>query len=137
MRILLDVNVVLDVVLQRQEWLADAQAIWNAAAAETLDCCLPASSITDIFYITRKIVGVEKAREIVGTCLRVLTILPVDHATLVNAWSLPEPDFEDAVQIAVAIAGGLDAIVTRDESGFSQSPVPVLSPAALQQRILG
>jgi len=131
MKVLLDVNVVLDVVLQRQEWLAEAQAIWDGAEAGTLECCLPSSSVTDIFYITRRIVGREKAREIVITCLRGLTILPVDQSILVKAWNLPEPDFEDAVQIAVSIAAGIDAIVTRDAAGFTESPVPVLSPGQL------
>jgi predicted nucleic acid-binding protein len=31
MKVLLDVNVVLDVLLQRHDWLAQAQAIWDAA----------------------------------------------------------------------------------------------------------
>jgi len=118
MKVLLDVNVVLDVLLQRQEWLAEAQSIWDAAETGSLDYCIPASSITDIFYITRRFVGLENARKIVGKCLQVLTILPVDHALLAQAQDLPEPDFEDAVQIAVAIAAGVEAIITRDESGF-------------------
>lgn len=40
MKVLLDVNVVLDVLLQRQQWLADAQAVWDAAAGGRLECCL-------------------------------------------------------------------------------------------------
>lgn len=135
MKVLLDVNVVLDVLLQREEWLADAQAIWDAADAGTLDCCLATSSVTDIYYIARKLVGQEQASEIVRQCLEALTILPVDHAVLATAHARPEPDFEDAVQMAVAVSVAVDAIVTRDASGFAQSPVPVWTPQQLHEAL--
>lgn len=40
-------------------------------------------------------------------------------------------DFEDDLQIACAVAAGLDVIVSRDRAGFVHSPIPVLSPAEL------
>jgi hypothetical protein len=43
-------------------------------------------------------------------------------------------DFEDAVQIACAVAQGLGAILTRDKQGFLSSPVPVLSIHKLLQQ---
>jgi predicted nucleic acid-binding protein len=130
MKVLLDVNIVLDVLLQRQPWLADAEAIWDAASDGRLNCCLCGSSLTDIFYIARKLVGQDPAREIVRKCLDNLTILTVDHRALEDAHARPEGDFEDAMQIAVAIHAGVDAIVTRDLTGFANSPVPVWSPTA-------
>jgi hypothetical protein len=39
-------------------------------------------------------------------------------------------DFEDAIQAAAAQAAHLDVVITRDVSGFKNSPVPALSPAA-------
>lgn len=136
MKVLLDVNVVLDVLLERQAWLAEARAIWDAAEAGHLECCLPASSLTDIFYIARKLVGQERAHQIVNRCLDELIIVPVDRVVLAQACARPESDFEDAVQIIVALAAGVDAIVTRDEAGFAQSPVPVASPIELHQKLL-
>jgi len=38
-------------------------------------------------------------------------------------------DFEDAVQIASALASGLDFIVTRDVKDFVNSSIRVMSPA--------
>jgi predicted nucleic acid-binding protein len=135
MKVLLDVNVVLDVLLERQQWLLDAQAVWDAASDSRLECCLCASSLTDIFYIARKLVGQDSAREIIRKCLENLTILPVDHRVLEDAHARQEGDFEDALQIAVAIHAGVDAIITRDLSGFADSPVPVWSPTQLAQHM--
>jgi predicted nucleic acid-binding protein len=135
MKVLLDVNVVLDVLLQRQPWLADAQAVWDTASDGRLECCLCASSLTDIFYIARKLVGQDPAREIVSKCLDNLTVLPVDHRVLKEAHAGPEGDFEDAMQIAVAIHAGVDTIVTCDLTGFANSPVAVWSPTQLVEHL--
>jgi predicted nucleic acid-binding protein len=131
MKVLLDVNVVLDVLLQRQPWLNDAQSIWDAAVHGHLDCCLAASSLTDIYYISRKLVGPVQAKSIIGACLDALTLLPVDHDIARLAAARPEADFEDAVQVVIAAVNGVDALVTRDERGFAQAPIPVWTPADL------
>lgn len=133
MRVLLDVNVILDVLLQRQGRLADAQSVWDAADDGRLECCLVASSLTDIFYIARKLVGEAPARIVVRHCLDTLNVLNVDTKALEEAYGRPESDYEDALQIAVATLNSVDAIITRDSAGFAKSPVPVWTPAHLAQ----
>jgi hypothetical protein len=55
-------------------------------------------------------------------------VCPVDRDTLAMADRLPGHDLEDNLQIACAIVGKLDAILTRDPAGFQQSPIRVLTP---------
>ena len=46
-----------------------------------------------------------------------------------QAFDYNNGDFEDAMQIACAIKGNADCILTNDrQGGFEKSPVPVLSP---------
>ena len=75
MKVLLDTNVVLDVLLQRGPWMARAEAIWQASIHGRLESCITASSLTDIYYISRRLVGEQAARETVQKCLDVLTTL--------------------------------------------------------------
>lgn len=135
MRVLLDTNVVLDVLLRRGEWLADAEAVWQATAEGRLTACITASSLTDIYYISRRLASVSSARQVVRRCLDCLELLPVDGEMLEQAYALETADFEDALQIAAAMRGRLDAIVTRDPSGFTESPVSVLLPGELATRL--
>lgn len=95
---------------------------------------MSASSLTDIFYLVSRNVGVSVARQAVRTCLKTLQICTVDYATLDHADQLPGSDFEDNVQIACALRYGLDAIVTHDKV-FYKGFIPVLSPAELLKRI--
>ena len=62
MRVLLDTNVVLDVLLDRQPWAVDAGAIWAACDQGRLDGFVTASSMTDFFYIARRASDLPAAR---------------------------------------------------------------------------
>src|SRR5690242_8721350 len=59
MRVLLDTNVILDLMLERDPWRAEAEAIAEADVDGRLQAHACASSITDLFYISRKLVGAE------------------------------------------------------------------------------
>jgi predicted nucleic acid-binding protein len=131
MRALLDTNVVLDLLLEREPWRAEAEAIADAGATGRLQAHASASSITDIFYISRKLVGADKARRIVRNCLDLLQIVSVTRDLLDSAERWRGSDFEDNLQIACAVEARLEAIVTRNPNDFAGSPVPVLTPAEL------
>ena len=135
MKVLLDLNVVLDVVLNRQPWVADAKQIWNAHQSGVIDGFLAATELTNLFYIVRRTAGEPAARTAVRACLATFHIEPVGQTTLEEADRQPGLDFEDNVCIACAIAAEIDWIVTRDPAGFSQSPVSAVSPAELMTRL--
>jgi predicted nucleic acid-binding protein len=130
-RVLLDTNILLDVLLNRTPWVTDSSALWAACDQEQLDGFVPASVLTDIFYIARRATDIPTARVAVGLCLAAFTICPVDRQTLEYATTLPGSDFEDNVQLACAAIAHLDAIVTCNLRDFVASPVPILTPAAL------
>lgn len=133
--VLVDTNVVLDLVLAREPWATQAKPLWDARDAGKLITYLPASVLTDIFYICRKQIGVDRAKVVIEECLRRFVILTVDLVLMRTALSLPGSDFEDNVQIACAQSAALDLIVTRNTADFTHSPVPALDPPALIARL--
>lgn len=135
MRVLLDTNVLLDVLLRRGQWVAEADAIWQANTAQRLTACVTASSLTDVYYISRRLISEPVAQSAVRQCLDHLELLAVDREVLEEAYGLAAADFEDGVQIASAVRNALDAIITRDPSGFADSPIEVLSPTELATRL--
>jgi hypothetical protein len=52
MRVLLDTNIVLDLLLEREPWRIEADAIAKAGVAGRIHVYVSESSITDIFYIS-------------------------------------------------------------------------------------
>jgi predicted nucleic acid-binding protein len=135
MRVLLDTNVVLDLLLERDPWRAEAEAIAWAGADGRVEARVCASSITDIYYISAKLVGADKARRIVRNCLDLLQVVNVTRDLLDAAELRGGNDYEDDLQIECALNARLDAIVTRNPKDFADSPVLVLTPAELLARL--
>ena len=136
MRVLIDTNIVLDFLLQRELFFQDADLLFQAIATGQLVGYVTATTLTDIFYISRKHTrSIEQARQVVSEILTAMAICPIDRDVLESAFNSGLADFEDAVQIFSAVAQELDAILTRDAKGFLSSPVPVLSIQALLQKL--
>jgi predicted nucleic acid-binding protein len=136
MKVLIDTNIVLDFLLQRLPFFQDAELLFQEIDSARVVGYVTATTLTDIFYISRKHTrSIEQARQAVSETLTVMEICPVNRAVLKSAFGSGLADFEDAVQIACAIAQALDAIVTRDTQGFLSSTVPVLSIHQLLQQL--
>lgn len=136
MRVLIDTNITLDFLLRREPFFQDAELIFQAIDAGQVIGYVTATTLTDIFYISRKHTrSVEQARQAVSETMTAMVICPIDRAVLESAFDSGLVDFEDAVQIFGAVAQGLDAILTRDNKGFLSSPIPVLSVQDLLQQL--
>jgi predicted nucleic acid-binding protein len=135
-RVLVDTNIVLDFLLQREPFSQDAELLFQAIDSGQVIGYVTATTLTDIFYISRKhTLSIEQARQAVSETLTVMVICPVNRAVLESAFKSGLADFEDAVQIFCAVEQGLDAILTRDAKGFLSSSIPVLSIQELLQRL--
>lgn len=128
-RVLLDVNTLLDVILRREPFLADALALWTAAEQKRLRAVIPAHGVTTVSYIVRRAQGVAFANGATGKLLTVFGVALVDEKVLAQAQSLSWPDLEDAVCACAAERARCEAIVTRDPGGFVGSSLKVLTPA--------
>ena len=129
MKILLDLNVVLDLVLDRSPWVDDAKRLTERVLSGALQGYICATSIPTLFYVTRRTAGPARSLVAVQRCLSTFDVVPVTGDMLRQAAAMPGDDFEDNVQIAAAYGAGVAFIVTRDASGFRRSPIPVLTPA--------
>ncbi|MEQ8971299.1 MAG: PIN domain-containing protein [Coleofasciculus sp. C1-SOL-03] len=128
MNVLVDTNILLDFLLQREPFFHDAEQLFQAIDSGQIVGYATATTLTDIFYIARRHTrSIEQAREAVSETLTAMEICPVNREVLEVAFSSGFADFEDAIQVACAVAQGLDAILTRDNQGFLNSSVPVLS----------
>ena len=115
MRILVDTNIVLDFLLDREPFVYQSALLFQKIASEQMIGYATATTLTDIFYVSRRHTrSIERARQAVAITLVALEICPVDKFVLEAALSSTTADFEDALQIACALAHNLDAIVTRD-----------------------
>jgi predicted nucleic acid-binding protein len=128
--LLLDLNVMLDVILEREPGADAASALWAAIEGGQGRGLIPAHGVTTIFYLLQKARGASFAREGVERLITVFGVAAVNDAVVRRALVFAWPDFEDAVCAAAAEASGCEAIVTRDPDGYPNAPLPVIDPAA-------
>ena len=128
--LLLDLNVILDVILDRRPGADAAAALWAAIESGHGRGLIPAHGVTTIFYLLEKARGAAFARDGVERLISVFGVAPVNDTVVGRALVFGWPDFEDAVCAAAAEASGCEAIVTRDPDGYPNPPLPVIDPAA-------
>ena len=77
MRILLDTNILLDIVEKREPYFADSYKIFMKSAERKIEAIIGASSVTDIYYVTRK--NCKNAEQAIGFIIDLIKVLtPVD-----------------------------------------------------------
>jgi len=130
-RVLFDINIVLDVLLDRKPYAEASAAAWAAVETGISEGVLAAHAVTTIHYLVRKEMSATKARRTISAILRVFGVASVDGAVIQEALQLSLSDFEDAVTAAAARLAGCNYIVTRDPRGFRGSPVRSLTPEAV------
>jgi predicted nucleic acid-binding protein len=130
MRVLLDINVLLDYFLERQPFVEDAEALFKLLVTNKFGAFVSATTPPHIYYFARKHKNGEWARQILRSLFQTVQVTVLDKTTLENALDLPLKDYEDAVQVSQALIIDLDAIVTRDTQDFKDAPIQVYNPRA-------
>jgi predicted nucleic acid-binding protein len=127
-RLLFDINVILDVLLDRGPHADAASEVWGSVEDGRALGLLSAHAVTTIHYLNAREIGPQRARRTTDALLSVFDIAPVDRQVLLSALALSWGDFEDAVTAAAAQRAKCDALITRNPRDFKGSPVRVLTP---------
>ena len=130
MNILIDTNVVIDVLAQRELFFEQSQLVLLASEEKIINGYISATAITDIFYITNKIIKSKKnAKELLKKLIvDTVKVAMVDETMILQALDAGWDDFEDCVQNYVGESISADYIVTRNPNDYSEAVIPVLTP---------
>jgi predicted nucleic acid-binding protein len=128
MKLLIDTNVDLDILLNRHPYYTNAALIYSLTKQNAFDSYISASAITDIFYIAKKEIGKKPTKEALKTILQVFKPATVTDSHIYKALNLDWDDFEDSVQFVVGESFSADYIVTRNTQDFTTSSIPAVTP---------
>ncbi|MEI7437866.1 MAG: PIN domain-containing protein [bacterium] len=131
MRVLLDTNVVLDVLLARQPFVGASAEVFGLAEHSRIEGLLCATTITTIDYLLTQTMPRPAARQALQKLLELFEIAPVSRAVLEEALKSKLTDFEDAVLDQAGRLAGAEVIVTRNQKDFRQATLKILGPDEL------
>jgi predicted nucleic acid-binding protein len=126
--VLFDSDVLLDILAQRQPFIVASARALNTVMQNQVQGYVSGHAVTNIFYILRRQVGNEVARELLAKLLQHLQVASVTDEVIRQALNSSIKDFEDAVTSAAALTAGLEIIVTRNTPDFVASLVPAMLP---------
>jgi hypothetical protein len=132
MRLLIDINVLLDVALQRPAAPASARLL--ALCGKQHEAWLAWHSVATLAYLIERQLSAVPGGDFIRGILEWADVATTGKADALVALDLPLTDFEDALQAAAAMACGAQFIITRNERDFRKSPVPALSPDSFLRR---
>ena len=135
MKILVDTNILLDVLLERDGLVEESEAVLDWCEAHPGDGWIAWHTLANLYYIGVKIAGKKEADRFVDEVLDVFEVCPADSLAARNARILPIPDFEDALQVAAAQKARVERIVTRNKKDFRRSPIPALTPGEFLSKV--
>ncbi|MDR0671873.1 MAG: PIN domain-containing protein [Oscillospiraceae bacterium] len=138
MTILLDTNIILDALQERQPYDAAAKEILYRSQSGEIACLFTANAATDIFFLYSKARDLRSARAALSFLLAHYGVVSVTQEDCVSAMSIGIDDFEDALVTVCVAKTEVDYIVTRDEKFLqSRSLVPLVGPAELLEKLSG
>ncbi len=135
MIVLVDTDVLIDVALDRRPDAEDAGALLDALEQRQASGFIAWHTAANFHYLVAPTRGRTGAAAFLLDLARFIQVAPTTTESLKYAATLPMRDFEDAMQVAAAVACGATAITTRNVRDFRRSPVAAVTPRALLNEI--
>ena len=128
MKVMLDLNVLLDVIQHRQPHYADSARVIDTVIRKIIDGTIPAHGVTTLYFVASKHLPRKEAREMLAWLLQHFSIEPATRLSFQTALEADFTDYEDAVVHTLAESAGCDAIITRNVDDFEQSTIQIFTP---------
>ena len=126
MKLLIDTNILLDVLLKREPFYYKAVEVLELVQYDNVQEYVSAAAVTDIYYIAYKYLkDKELVRQLLKKLMGIVSIAAVSEKEIEEALELAWNDFEDSVQYAVALLNEMDGIVTRNPKDYKRADMKV------------
>lgn len=122
-----DTNVLLDLIDSERPDHDAANTLLSCCRDGMCECQCSWHSLSIIDYVGGKKFGKEEIWGLLRELTQEFTIPKTGSEEAIMAFRFLAGDFEDAMQIASAVAGGADLIISMASGGFSESPVQVMT----------
>ena len=135
MKLLIDANILLDVLQNRENFVRTSSMVWKLCETEQAKGYISALTFANLVYIMRKEMDAQRIEEVLHMLSLIFEFAELNDSDLFRAAALQWSDFEDAVQSVTAERIHADYIITRNVRDFSRSKVIAFTPDELLARL--
>ena len=136
MRLLIDGNIILDVLQNREPHVKDSSKIWKLCETGQVEGFVSTLTFANLVYVMRRELNAEAIEQTLRILMLIFRFAELNEWDLLKAAEARWTDYEDALQAAAADRIHADYLITRNEKDFSESNVPALSPKEFLGRFM-
>jgi len=126
--ILIDTDVILDLFCKREPFYAFAAEVFTLGDRGKLHLATTPLVYVNVFYILRKVLGIEKAKELLRKLRLIVHVIPIDEKMVDLALNTQFSDFENGLQCFTARENDIGIILTRNVKDYKEKDLLVQTP---------
>jgi len=134
--VLVDTDVLIDIALNRTPHVEASTKLLEALENRLAKGFVAWHCLSNFYYLVAPTKGTYQARDYLDDLIRFIDIAPATRESFHAACQLPMKDFEDAMQVAAAMACGADVIATRNIRDYARAPIRVATPVVLAKELI-
>ena len=134
MNVLIDGNIILDVLQNREPHIEASSKVWKLCETNLVNGYVSALTFADMVYVMRKKLTPAKIYEVLKKLALIFHFTELSISDMEKVAGMMWKDYEDAVQAATAERIRATAIITRNIKDYQQSKIPAFTPAEFLER---
>lgn len=128
-RVLIDTDVILDFLYDREPFSYDAARVLSLCEAGEIKGFITSVIINNVYYLLRQHATHEKVIEKLAQLITITEVLITDKEAILTALNSDFRDFEDALQnYSAELNGQVDIIITRNVKDYKNSSLGIMTP---------
>ncbi|EEV19878.1 PIN domain protein [Treponema vincentii ATCC 35580] len=127
-KIFVDSDIVLDVLCKRDPYYEYAAKVFSLADMKKLTVYTTSLVVANVYYILRKVIGIEKSKEALRKLRLLVKIISVEEREVDLALNSSFSDFEDALQYYTAVKHGMETLLTRNIKDYKERDLIIQTP---------
>ncbi len=131
MIVLVDTDVLIDVALDRMPHVESSSALLDKLEQRPGTAFVAWHTLSNFYYLVAPTRGQDDTKAFLVELTRFAHVAPTTTDSLRYAAQLTMHDFEDAMQVAAAMACDAEVIITRNIRDYANAPIQARTPSSL------
>jgi predicted nucleic acid-binding protein len=127
-KVFIDSDVILDLLCKREPFYSYAAEVFTLGDTKKIELVTTSVVFANVFYILRKLLGIEKAKELLRKLRIIISVVSVDEKVVDLALNSKFSDFEDGLQYFTARENDIRIILTRNTKDYKEKELLVQTP---------
>ena len=128
MKALIDTNVLLDTLLQREPFCKGSDRIFDLVSEGKIEGCISVQSLIDVYYFCKKVHKDNNKFDVIEKLSFVFEVIEISGQDSISAIMSDTDDYEDGLLLFSALRNNVEAIITRNERDFNESSIVLINP---------